>query len=370
MLQRRTAIGDSRRPIGDSRRDRGVTFIEALVSVVLLGTAVVAVLAALGSLIRGSVTHEEKVRALSVLESASAGLQRQADPCTDAAYTVLARAAVLDTEWANSLEVEDLVCGSALHEMRLTVEGPRGLREQLDVTVGGPRVVATDDDDPVDGTPTTILNCLATGIQAVPATAELTDLGLLPADVLLEVTTDAECSGTLRALFTPAPTDPDTGLAWEPPLIEVSTQLYSLVLTEGTFAWPVGAVDIQVRNEQLNGSTAVIGSRTDFFSTTCGVTASVDDPTPTIAPDGRLVQDLVVTVTLSPWCPEHSDPRLSVETGAELFAVDLVQSEGTWGASIPSSGGGGPVFTVGPKTIEVSSSTPGIAGAVEIEVVP
>jgi type II secretory pathway pseudopilin PulG len=369
MRLRRKRTSNSRAMRSSARPD-GFSFIEVLVSIVLLGTAGVAVLAALGSSIRGSVTHEEKVRALSALESAAAGLQRQVDPCTDTAYTAAARAAVVDTEWANSLEVEDLLCGAVLHELRLTVEGPRGLREQLGVTIGGPRVVATDDDDPFDDTSATILSCVATGIQAAPDTAELSDLGLLPDDVLLEVTTDAACSGTLRARFTPAPTDPNTGLAWEPPLTEVSAQLYTLVLTEGTFAWPVGAVDIQVRNEQLTGSTAAIGSRADFFSTTCGVTVSVDDPAPSIAPDGRLAEDLDVTVTLSPWCPAPSGLELSVQTGAELFAGPLLDGGGTWGTSIPGSGGGGPVFTVGPKTIEVSSSTAGIAGVVEIEVVP
>ena len=75
MLQRRTAIGDPRDPADASRRDEGVdegvTFIELLVSIVLLGTLVVAVLVALQASTTASTTDAKHARAFIYLHEAS-----------------------------------------------------------------------------------------------------------------------------------------------------------------------------------------------------------------------------------------------------------------------------------------------------------
>lgn len=71
MLLRRTATEHPRHPVPTSRRDRGVTFIELLVSIVLLGTIVVALLVALQASTTASVTDAEHARAFIYLHEAS-----------------------------------------------------------------------------------------------------------------------------------------------------------------------------------------------------------------------------------------------------------------------------------------------------------
>lgn len=71
MLLRRRATEDPGHPVPRSRRDRGVSFIELLVSIVLLGTIVVAVLVALQASTTASTTDAEHARAFIYLHEAS-----------------------------------------------------------------------------------------------------------------------------------------------------------------------------------------------------------------------------------------------------------------------------------------------------------
>lgn len=72
MLRRRTATSDPQRPVTDARRrDRGATFIELLVAIVLLGTTVTAVLVALQASTVASTTDAEHARAYIYIHEAS-----------------------------------------------------------------------------------------------------------------------------------------------------------------------------------------------------------------------------------------------------------------------------------------------------------
>ena len=83
MLHRRTAIGDPRPPDDRSRRDHGSTFIELLISIVLIGTAVIAVLAAVAAAATGARVSDEISKAQSLLASAADFLTYVAEPGED-----------------------------------------------------------------------------------------------------------------------------------------------------------------------------------------------------------------------------------------------------------------------------------------------
>lgn len=335
------------------RADSGVTFIEVLVSVVLLGTVVVAVLASLGVSIRGSVTHEEKVMALSVLESAASGLKIQADPCDESTYRDLARETVEDPGWAARLEVSAVDCSDTdLHEVTLSVTAPRGLTQVLEVAVGGPRVADTEGAGEFDDSTAPIISCAVTNIVANPNEAVLNDEGVLSEDVTLIVTTDNPgCTSALRANFDPDPINPVDGFEWQPAL-EGAGDTYSVVLVAGQYVWTVGTQDVMIVDDS-NGAT--VGSRAGFLEINCVVEGATSNPSPPRQVDGRLDGDVGVTVTISPACPDPGSLTFTVDTGTEVYTDVLADDDddGAWIGNIPGQEGVGPVFEPGPTTIEV-----------------
>jgi prepilin-type N-terminal cleavage/methylation domain-containing protein len=70
MVKRATKQAEVLPAVQPPRRDRGLTFIEVLVAIVLLGTAVVAVLAATRATIIGSTTERDHAKAHQWLQSA------------------------------------------------------------------------------------------------------------------------------------------------------------------------------------------------------------------------------------------------------------------------------------------------------------
>lgn len=79
-----TRIREPRRDHHAQRRDRGVTFIEILVTITLLGTVVIAVLAAAQASVRASRVSREASRVESALLTAAERIERA--PRSDAAY--------------------------------------------------------------------------------------------------------------------------------------------------------------------------------------------------------------------------------------------------------------------------------------------
>lgn len=97
---------DRRRP------DRGNTFSEILVAIVLMGTAIVAVIGGIRGVISASKANEEQARVEAVLTSASDRL-RAADyvPCpdVDGDYGHLSAAAAAAVDWpASTVEIVDV----------------------------------------------------------------------------------------------------------------------------------------------------------------------------------------------------------------------------------------------------------------------
>lgn len=79
MSYRRTTSPDSRHPAKPARRDSGVSFIEILVSVVLLGTASIAILTAMAATVRSTSLHDQ-------VASAQAQLADAGDILSDVTY--------------------------------------------------------------------------------------------------------------------------------------------------------------------------------------------------------------------------------------------------------------------------------------------
>lgn len=124
MLQRRTASEDPRRRRFDARRDRGVTFVELLVAIVLLGTVGVGVLAALRVSVDATRLERDHSRAYQWLQSANGVLQ--ATPRVSCGYTLPDDGAYASGEEKVRLEYQEAI--------RSTVENPPGWDEsQLSV---------------------------------------------------------------------------------------------------------------------------------------------------------------------------------------------------------------------------------------------
>ena len=106
----KAAEGDS---VDPARRDGGMSFIELLVAIVLLGTVGVAVLTTFRVTIEGTRVERDHARALQWLESAASvvqGTNREScilDPVDDAAYSTGEEKVRTEYEYAVRLQVEN-----------------------------------------------------------------------------------------------------------------------------------------------------------------------------------------------------------------------------------------------------------------------
>ena len=86
----------SRNDAESSRRDAGVTFVELLVTIVLLGTIVLTVLAAVRANTIASSVSRSAARAESAVVNIADRINRAPKSCN---YTIYAQAAVLTEQW-------------------------------------------------------------------------------------------------------------------------------------------------------------------------------------------------------------------------------------------------------------------------------
>lgn len=131
MVHRRMTNRSNRQPRGGSRRDRGadrgVTFIEVLVAIVLLGTAGVGVLAALRVSIDATRLERDHSRAFQWLQSANGVLQ--AAPRVSCGYTLPDDAAYATGEEKVRLQYQSLIRSTVVNppgwaDSQLTVRPP------------------------------------------------------------------------------------------------------------------------------------------------------------------------------------------------------------------------------------------------------
>lgn len=127
MLRRRTSNRDRRSPAEQSRRDRGVTFIEILVAVVLLGTVGVGVLTALRVSVDATRLERDHSRAYQWLQSANGVLQ--AAPRVSCGYTLPDDAAFASGEEKVRLQYQTLIRNTVVNppgwgDLQLTVVEP------------------------------------------------------------------------------------------------------------------------------------------------------------------------------------------------------------------------------------------------------
>lgn len=106
MLRRRTATADQSPPGVPSRRDGGATFVEILVAIVLLGTGVLAVLAATRATTIASATERDHVKALEWLQSATEILLNDAPYESCSAYPVASAATDIQAVYQAALRAD------------------------------------------------------------------------------------------------------------------------------------------------------------------------------------------------------------------------------------------------------------------------
>lgn len=125
MLRRRTATADHVAPGVPSRRDRGVTFIEILVSVVLLGTAGIAVLVATTAAITGARTSDQISKAQE-LASEVADYLTETDP-ENVTYVPCGTAVDVRQAYQDAIDAEPRFDTADVQVLAVRFEDPTGL---------------------------------------------------------------------------------------------------------------------------------------------------------------------------------------------------------------------------------------------------
>lgn len=134
---------------GATAPDRGTTFIEVLVSIVLMGTAVIGTLSALRASIEASDRHRAKIAAIAELQGAAGFLARESADvrCGIPAPVIADFEAILATRpgLANdgiTVTIDGLDCTDGIPVLTLTAVHASGRStETLDVVVGGISVI-------------------------------------------------------------------------------------------------------------------------------------------------------------------------------------------------------------------------------------
>lgn len=243
--------------------DPGITLVEILVAVVLMGTAIVAVLAALGTSIRGSATFEKRVTGLSVIETASAAVTERQRTCgeyQDVARDAVAIAGVGDPD---GLTISGADCSGPLHRVPIAYVDPAtGTPSSLVVTVSEFRTDPEPfggDDSGVGGSDA----CTITAVSPSPPTmgwwpeAIVDPAGpqraVLDQDVVVSVATHPDC-GQLRAV-----------LGGSPPIATVEMSKlgannHVFVVNGRDRSWPLGPVAATYEQRRSTGWSTVSAS--------------------------------------------------------------------------------------------------------------
>jgi prepilin-type N-terminal cleavage/methylation domain-containing protein len=348
--------------------DRGVSLIEVLVAVVLLGIGGAATMTALGASIRGSSTFETKIAGLAVIETVASGLSETVEPCTDAAYQAAARAAIPATGWGSSAFgspdniTASVVCGAAFHVVTLTYMAPndRGSSE-LRLTLGGPTVSSTTPGGTGD-TPPTIgdTTCEVVSLTAAPPTMTWYTDRVLDEDVTVSVQLAGNCA-EVRARFSP---------------MNDGTFLYLPVSDSGVLLIP-GRVDIWLEGvanarfeHELTAWTPMNGGATfqAFTVDECVLgSVSVGPSSVTLHESGRLSTSAAVSATASGVCDGLT---WSAATGiGESVAGGAVTRTGALVTGSVAGDPTGELWAAGPKNLDIIDRHGKVIGTATMDVV-
>lgn len=211
-------------------RDAGMSLIEVLVAIVLLGTAGVATLTALHASVRGSTNHEARSVALAELSAAASYLASVRVPsCDDYAAVLAARPETLAMPRATvTLVSVDCPPGETLRRVTLRATDQQGRAEEtVTIVHGGPTVIYEGVPDASTTTvpsvtTTTVVGATTTTSTTLPVTAcNFLNVAVNPTEAVVKanklsqsltvtVSFEGDCSGrTLTASVTNGPSAGD-----------------------------------------------------------------------------------------------------------------------------------------------------------------
>jgi hypothetical protein len=123
-----------------TRRDVGETLVEVMLTIVIIGLTVTALLAALGSVGKAGNAQRNGARADSVLRSYAEAIKVGVQLCTAAGATYTVTTLAPPTGFTQSVLPTGNVCPPLATPQLLTLKvlGPLGLSETMQIKVGTP----------------------------------------------------------------------------------------------------------------------------------------------------------------------------------------------------------------------------------------
>ncbi|NNE12371.1 MAG: type II secretion system protein [Ilumatobacter sp.] len=252
--------GERARP---ARRDSGVTFIEILVAVVLLGIGGVATLVALTVSIKGSDQHRSKVNAIAELEGAGAYLARTeynsncSTPPTPASLTLAAANRPGVNNGEITVTVTNVDCSGGLPLITLEADSARGhALESLDVVIGGISVLQPE------GASSSGPTCTWGSLTATPPTVNVhtsgANAGKLKsnATISLNLNFSGPCSGPVTATISSPSTGSFTKDLTQDPL---DPQLLNATLQSDEIYWQPDTYTVTTPAPSSASTTFVVG---------------------------------------------------------------------------------------------------------------
>lgn len=261
------------------RRDRGATFVELLVSIVLIGLVVTGVMTALTVSIQSSDQHKSKIMALAELEGAAAHLNRvfAYDSAADCSGGTPPAASLFDTELTNAyssggplddpnrdvtVSVMSPVACTANDVSLVTLRSEHAKQnasETLQVTVGG--VTVLEDGDMSVAPPPG--SCVWGGPDIDQRNPEIRGGGRLNTTVTVTLSYTGDCTSEAVTLevtnVPPAPIYPATT---EPMSLngDAASGEFEFTFPKNYYSpWQVGPVDLRL-------TTSTSDVFTDFFT--------------------------------------------------------------------------------------------------------
>ena len=122
------------------RRDAGETLVEVMLTIVIIGLTVTALLSALGTVGKAGNAQRAGVRADAVLRSYAEAIKVGAQLCTAPAATYTVTTVALPAGFSQTVSPTGNVCPalSTPQLLTLTVLGPLGTSESMQMRVGTP----------------------------------------------------------------------------------------------------------------------------------------------------------------------------------------------------------------------------------------